>query len=77
MEAESRGFIESQEEHYPPITHKVDCLLFSRLTVQPNLWVRQPKLLHLSDRAAETELFPTWKHEIDENQTNLPIMERM
>ena len=31
-----------------------------------------PKFPPLSDRGTETEFFPTWKHEIDENQPNLP-----
>ncbi len=27
-------------------------------------------------RGTETEFFPTWKREIDENQPNVPLIER-
>ena len=30
--------------------------------------------LSLCRRGTETEFFPTWKHEIDENELNLPII---
>ena len=37
-------------------------------------YTEQPKLPSLAARGVETEFFPTWKRDIDENQTNLPII---
>ena len=41
--------------------HAYTCLYITQAATLPN-------------RGTETEFFPTWKHEIDENQTNLPVI---